>query len=368
MTPQISMFDKSETNPSELLLGAMSDVASVSWYEAGSFVSDFEQTFAQMLGVEHCVSCASGTDALILALKALECKQGDQIALVANAGFYGSTAVHTLRATPVYVDVDDESLCMCPAALEDVLKDHSIKAVIVTHLYGQLADITTIAALCRTHGVALIEDCAQACGAADATGAMAGSFGDIACFSFYPTKNLGAYGDGGALCCNSPEIAANVRAIKQYGWRSKYQVDVPLGMNSRLDPVQAAILKRKLPLLAGWNTRRREIAAMYSASLVDILRCPEVSLGCVGYVGHLYVARTPKRDVLRDYLAECGIMSDIHYPIPDYRQPAYSVAGVFLPVTEANTSQLVSLPCYPGLSNEAVYRVIDVVQTWEGNA
>lgn len=362
----ILMYDKSETNPSELLLGAMSDVASVSWYEAGSFVSDFEKTFAQMLGVEHCVSCASGTDALILALKALECKQGDEIALVANAGFYGSTAVHTLRATPVYVDVNDASLCMCPAALEDVLKDHSINAVIVTHLYGQLADITAIAALCRTYGVALIEDCAQACGAADATGAMAGSFGDIACFSFYPTKNLGAYGDGGALCCNSPEIAANVRAIKQYGWRSKYQVDVPLGMNSRLDPVQAAILKRKLPLLAGWNTRRREIAAMYSASLVDILRCPEVSLGCVGYVGHLYVARTPKRDVLRDYLAECGIMSDIHYPIPDYRQPAYSVAGMYLPVTEANTSQLVSLPCYPGLSNEAVYRVIDVVQAWEG--
>ncbi len=368
MTPQISMYDKSETNPSELLVGAMSDVASVSWYEAGSFVSDFEKTFAQMLGVEHCVSCASGTDALILALKALECKQGDEIALVANAGFYGSTAVHTLRATPVYVDVNDASLCMCPAALEAVLKDHSIKAVIVTHLYGQLADITAITALCRTYGVALIEDCAQACGAADATGSMAGSFGEIACFSFYPTKNLGAYGDGGALCCNSPEIAANVRAIKQYGWRSKYQVDVPLGMNSRLDPVQAAILKRKLPLLAGWNTRRREIAQLYANSLAAILRCPTMSSNTMDYVAHLYVARTPLRDELRAYLSENKIMSDIHYPIPDYRQPAYSVAGVFLPVTEANTSQLVSLPCYPGLSNEAVYRVIDVVQAWEGKA
>jgi dTDP-4-amino-4,6-dideoxygalactose transaminase len=362
------MFDKSETNPSELLLGAMSDVASVSWYEAGTFVSDFEQTFAKMLGVDHCVSCASGTDALILALKALECTQGDQIALVANAGFYGSTAVHAVGATPVYVDVNDTTLCMCPAALEDVLKHHTIKAVIVTHLYGQLADVNSIVALCRNHGVMLIEDCAQACGAADANGSMAGSFGDVACFSFYPTKNLGAYGDGGALCCNSPEIAANVRAIKQYGWRSKYQVDVPLGMNSRLDPVQAAILLRKLPLLHKWNKRRREIAAMYSAFLLDIIRCPEVSLDCVGYVGHLYVARTPKRDVLRDYLAECGIMSDIHYPIPDYRQPAYSVAGVYLPVTEANTSQLVSLPCYPGLSNEAVCGVIDVVQAWEGKA
>ena len=363
---KILMYDNVETNPSELLLGAMSDVASVSWYEAGSFVSDFEQTFAQMLGVEHCVSCASGTDALILALKALECTQGDEIALVANAGFYGSTAVHTLRATPVYVDVDDASLCMCPAALEDVLKDHSIKAVIVTHLYGQLADITAIMALCRGYGVALIEDCAQACGAADSNESKAGSFGDISCFSFYPTKNLGAYGDGGALCCDSPEIAANVRAIKQYGWRSKYQVDVPLGMNSRLDPVQAAILKRKLTLLAGWNTRRREISQLYTNGLAGILRCPSFSSNAIDYVAHLYVARTPLRDGLRAYLSENKIMSDIHYPIPDYRQPAYSVASVFLPVTEANTSQLVSLPCYPGLSNEAVCRVIDVVQAWEG--
>lgn len=368
MIPEILMYDKSETNPTELLVGAMSDVAKVSWYEAGSFVRDFEQSFAQMIGVDHCVSCASGTDALILALKTLECKQGELIALVANAGFYGSTAVHTLRARPVYVDVDDASLCMCPAALEDALKHHSIKAVIVTHLYGQLADITAIQALCRTYGVALIEDCAQATGAIADNGFMAGSFGDISCFSFYPTKNLGAYGDGGALCCNSPDIATKVRAIKQYGWRSKYQVDVPLGMNSRLDPVQAAILKRKLPLLAGWNARRREIARLYTESLAGILRCPIFSSNGMDYVGHLYVVRTPHRDDFREYLSVNRIMSDIHYPIPDYRQPAYSVAGVSLPVTEVSTRELVSLPCYPGLSNEALYRVIDVIQAWEGKA
>jgi dTDP-4-amino-4,6-dideoxygalactose transaminase len=139
-------------------------------------------------------------------------------------------------------------------------------------------------------------------------------------------------------------------------------------MNSRLDPVQAAILKRKLPLLAGWNTRRREIAQLYTNSLAGILRCPTISSNAMDYVAHLYVARTPLRDELRAHLSENKIMSDIHYPIPDYRQPAYSVAGVVLPVTEANTSQLVSLPCYPGLSNEAVNRVIDVVQTWNGKA
>ena len=136
-------------------------------------------------------------------------------------------------------------------------------------------------------------------------------------------------------------------------------------MNSRLDPVQAAILKRKLTLLAGWNTRRREISQLYTNGLVGILRCPSFSSNAIDYVAHLYVARTPLRDGLRAYLSENKIMSDIHYPIPDYRQPAYSVASVFLPVTEANTSQLVSLPCYPGLSNEAVCRVIDVVQAWE---
>lgn len=368
MAPQIPMYNKSETNPAELLLEAMSDVASVSWYEAGSFVGDFEQSFAQMIGVDHCVSCASGTDALILALKALRCKQGDLIALVANAGFYGSTAVHTLLATPIYVDIDDASLCMCPHALEEVLKHRSIKAVIVTHLYGQLADIAAIQKLCHTYGVSLVEDCAQACGASDVNGCYAGGFGDISCFSFYPTKNLGAYGDGGALCCNNPDIATNVRAIKQYGWRSKYMVDVPQGMNSRLDPLQAAILLKKLPLLDKWNVRRREIAQLYTTSLAGILRCPTFSSNAMDYVAHLYVARTPHRDVLRLYLSEKGIMSDVHYPIPDYRQPAYSKGAVTLPVTEANTSQHISLPCYPGLSDKDVYRVIDVIRDWAGKA
>ncbi|MFM2223769.1 MAG: hypothetical protein RLZZ78_2026 [Armatimonadota bacterium] len=194
---QIPMYDKTETNPSELLIGAMSDVASVSWYEAGTFVQRLEQAFAALIGVEHCVSCASGTDALILALKALEVTAGDTVALVANAGFYGSTAVHAVGATPVYVDVDDKTLCMCPESLNAVLQQHPVKAVIVTHLYGQLAAVNSIATLCRNHGVMLIEDCAQACGAVDTAGCQAGSFGDLACFSFYPTKNLGAYGDGG---------------------------------------------------------------------------------------------------------------------------------------------------------------------------
>lgn len=367
MTMRVSMYDKAETNPSELLLGAMSDVAELSWYEAGQVVQRFEQAFAKMVGVDHCVTCASGTDALILALRSLDITVGDGIALVANAGFYGSTAVHTVGATPVYVDVNDTTLCMCPESLDAVLKHSPIKAVIVTHLYGQMADVSSIAALCRQHGVMLIEDCAQACGAVDSSGSMAGSFGDIACFSFYPTKNLGAYGDGGALCCNNPEFAARIRVIKQYGWRLKYQVDIPFGMNSRLDPVQAAILFRKLPYLDNWNKRRREIATMYSESLVDIIRCPEVSLGMLSYVGHLYVARTPKRDALRAHLAECGIMSDIHYPVPDYRQRAYHDAGVFLPNTEANTAQLVSLPCFPGLSNEAISCVIDAIKSWRRN-
>ena len=188
---QIPMYDKTETNPSELLIGAMSDVASVSWYEAGTFVQRFEQAFASLIGVENCVSCASGTDALILALKALEVTAGDTVALVANAGFYGSTAVHAVGATPVYVDVDDTTLCMCPESLNTVLQKHPVKAVIVTHLYGQLAAVNSIVTLCRSHGVMLIEDCAQACGAVDAAGCQAGSFGDIACFSFYPTKNSG---------------------------------------------------------------------------------------------------------------------------------------------------------------------------------
>jgi dTDP-4-amino-4,6-dideoxygalactose transaminase len=360
----IPMYDKTETNPSELLIGAMSDVAAVSWYEAGTFVQRFEQAFATLIGVEHCVSCASGTDALILALKALGVTVGDTVALVANAGFYGSTAVHAVGATPVYVDIDDTTLCMCPESLNAVLQKHSVKAVIVTHLYGQLAAVNSIVTLCRDLGVMLIEDCAQACGAVDAAGCQAGSFGDIACFSFYPTKNLGAYGDGGALCSNHSELVSRARAIKQYGWRSKYQVDVGFGMNSRLDPVQAAILLRKLPLLGGWNARRREIAQQYTDGLADIVRCPAVSSNSLSYVAHLYVVRTPKRDELRIHLLENGIMSDVHYPIPDYRQPAYLDACLSLPVTEENTPLLVSLPCFPGLSNDAVQTVIETVKCW----
>lgn len=357
----IPMYDKSETNPRELLLDAMSEVVDLSWYEAGKVVQRFEAAFTKYIGAQQCVSCASGTDALILALKALNVNAGDRVALVANAGFYGSIAVYSVGAVPVYIDVEEASLCMCPVSLERSLARQAIKAVIVTHLYGQLASIDAISDLCQDHGVALIEDCAQACGATNDNGRQAGSFGDIACFSFYPTKNLGAYGDGGALCCNNEELAVKLRAIKQYGWHSKYQVDVTRGMNSRLDPIQAAILWRKLPLLNEWNARRRAIAQQYTAALSEILHCPAVNSD---YVAHLYVARSPNRDALRAELTNRGIMSDIHYPIPDYRQPAYTIDDVFLPATEASVDQVVSLPCFPGLSDSSVQKVIDAVKAW----
>jgi dTDP-4-amino-4,6-dideoxygalactose transaminase len=360
MTPQISMFDKSETNPSELLLGAMSDVASGSWYEAGFFVSDFEHAFAQMLGVDHCVSCASGTDALILALKALECTHGDQIALVANAGFYGSTAVHTLRATPVYVDVDDELLCMCPAALEDVLKDHSIKAVIVTHLYGQLADITAIAALCRSYGVALIEDCAQACGAADSNGSMAGSYGDIACFSFYPTKNLGGCGEGGAFVAKDEAIHTQARHIRVHGSDRRYYHDI-VGGNFRMDGFQGALLNVKLPHLATWTARRQAIAARYLAGikLADTHLPAQPAYG--KSVFHQFTIRHPRRDALREHLAKHEIGTDLIYPVPLHLQKCYASLGYGLgafPVSELTASTCVSLPIFPELTDAQVDHVI----------
>jgi dTDP-4-amino-4,6-dideoxygalactose transaminase len=332
------------------------------WYVLGEEVTGFESEFAHCIGVPHCVSVANGTDALELALRALGVKSDDRVVTAANAGFYASTAIHSLGAQPLYADVEEATLTLSPAALEQVLACHSPAAIVVTHLYGQMADMPRIAALCRVAGVPLLEDCAQAHGA-QIGGRKAGSWGDIAAFSFYPTKNLGALGDGGAVVTSSDALATQLRALRQYGWKGgKYQVAVPGGCNSRLDEIQAAALRVKLPLLDQYNALRRRIAARYSAAFASLpLRC----LPSEGedYVAHLYVVRTPCRDALRVHLQAQGIASDIHYPIPDHRQKGYpclqQTGG--LRTTESACSTVLSLPCYPGLSDEAVSRVIAAV-------
>jgi aminotransferase EvaB len=241
-----------------------------------------------------------------------------------------------------------------------------VKAVVVTHLYGlAVPEIALIADHCARKGVALLEDCAQAHGA-QIDGKRVGTFGDAASFSFYPTKNLGALGDGGAVVTSNPRLAEKVRSLRQYGWTAKYRVEVPGARNSRLDEIQAAVLSAFLPHLDGANRRRREIAARYST----LIRHPNIVVPeerGADYVAHLYVVRSERRDALREYLRELEIASDIHYPIPDYRQPVFGehFADIHLEATECLANEILTLPCYPEMSDEEVDRVIAVVNGWE---
>jgi len=345
------------------LLGPAKRVLDSHWYVLGSEVSEFEREFASYCGVEHCVTTANGTDALELALRVLGVRPIDTVLVAGNAGFYGSTAVRLLGAVPFYVDIDPNCLNMAAENVREALILNP-RAIIVTHLYGRLADIEAITEVASKAGVPVIEDCAQAHGAARG-GRRAGSFGDIGCFSFYPTKNLGALGDGGAIVCRDESLAARLRQLRQYGWDAKYQVKVPGGRNSRIDEIQAAILREKLPLLDAWNTERRSIAAKYNAAFSDLpLTCPS-SLDA-DYVAHLYVIQVDERDSFRLFLEERGISTDVHYPVPDHLQPGYRASQKKgdVPLTEEACASVVSLPCFPGLRPEQVERVTEAVRLY----
>ena len=358
---RVPLFSAADAAAGVDVASAVQRVVNSHWYVLGKEVSEFEREFSDYCGVSHCIALASGTDALELALRSVRVGVGDRVALVSNAGFYGSTAVRLIGAVPVYADVDPRTLTLAPAALHEILKDGA-KAIIVTHLYGQLADMATIVELAAEFDVPVIEDCAQAHGATR-NGKRAGSFGAVGCFSFYPTKNLGALGDGGAVTTSRPDVAAGVRQLRQYGWGTKYRVEMTGGRNSRLDEMQAAVLRAKLPHLDTWNAMRRSIARRYNESFADLpVRCP-LSIG-EDYVAHLYVLRVADRERFRHVLDDQGIASDIHYPVPDHRQPAYAYGdpNATFPVTEEACNSVVSLPCFPGMSSEQVDRVIEAVK------
>lgn len=340
------------------------------WYVMGAELQAFEAAFAAYCGVAHAVGVANGTDALELALRAVGVQAGDRVFTVANAGFYSSTAIHAIGARPVYLDVDEATLTLAPAALAQALAAPGPKpaAVVVTHLYGQLADMPVLVPLCQAAGVPLVEDVAQAHGAMRA-GRRAGAWGQAACFSFYPTKNLGALGDGGAVLTPDAALDQRLRGLRQYGWSQKYTVALPGGRNSRLDELQAAVLRAKLPWLDAHNAARRQIAARYQSAFADLpLRGP-ASLG-EDQVAHLFVLRTPRRDALRDFLRMRGVATEVHYPVPDHRQPAHPAPECLgpLPVTEAACATALTLPCFPGLEDAEVDRVIAAVRDFFATA
>ena len=325
----------------------------------GPHVQRFEQAFAGYCGVSHVVGVGNGTDALELSLRALEVGAGDRVAVVANAAMYGATAILACGGTPVFVDIDPATHTMCAQSLASLLASGPVKAVIVTHLYGRLAALDSLLPVCREHGIPVLEDCAQAHGARSGDGTCAGAFGDIASFSFYPTKNLGALGDGGAVATSSDLLAERVRQLRQYGWSAKYTNTLAGGRNSRLDELQAALLLEMLPALDGWNARRREIANRYSAGIKTDRLVPPPACGAE-HVAHLYVVRCEQREEARAHLAQMGVQTDVHYPTPDYRQPCLQgkADASPLPHTEADARSVMTLPCFPELTDAEVDAVI----------
>ena len=336
-------------------------------YILGREVEVFEAAFAAFVGAAHAIGVGSGTDAIELALRACGIGSGDLVFTVSHTAVATVAAIERAGATAVLIDVQPGTYTMAPHELLRALQvppPGRPAAVLPVHLYGQPADLSAISEIARRYGLLVIEDCAQSHGA-EWRGRQTGSIGDIACFSFYPTKNLGALGDGGMVVTSDLSLATASREIREYGWRERY-ISARVGINSRLDPMQAAILGVKLNTLPADNARRQAIAVRYDAGLSGLplalpVHCPETT-----HVFHQYVLRLDKRDLLRDWLRAAGIGTGIHYPAPVHCQPAYSgrlAAGPLgLGVTERAASQILSLPMYPQLTDEAIERVIGEIR------
>jgi dTDP-4-amino-4,6-dideoxygalactose transaminase len=363
-------------------------------YIGGSVISGFEQAFAAAIGVPHAVGCNSGTDALVLALRALGIGPGDEVITTAFSFFATAEAISSVGATPVFVDVEPHSYLIDLDQLEAAITP-ATRVLLPVHLFGRPVDMERVCAIAERHGLKVVEDCAQATGATWA-GRPVGSWGDVGCFSFFPTKNLGAAGDGGAVTCRDPELAQVIRQLAVHGMPRRY-LHTQLGYNSRLDAIQAAVLAVKLPHLPRWVEQRQGIAARYRQQLagLPLLHLPDA--GPEGNSWNQFVVRVPAclsgaracegsvagctpsvdssafglpegccRDWLQRQLQDAGVSTIIYYPIPIHRQPAYADLGYgpgSLPVTERLCSEVLSLPIFPELSVAHQQRVVEVLQT-----
>jgi dTDP-4-amino-4,6-dideoxygalactose transaminase len=345
-------------------LGIKSDVDAAiartiarSSFIGGEEVRSFEGEFAAYCDARACVGVANGTDALLLTLRALGVGPGDEVITVAHTFIATVEAISSTGAQPVFVDVTRDTMLMDPAALEGAITPRT-RAIIPVHLYGQPCEMDRIMEVARRRGVKVIEDAAQAHGARW-RGRRVGSLGDAACFSFYPGKNLGAYGDGGAVVSNDSALIGRIRMLANHGRVEKYVHEIQ-GVNSRLDGLQAAILRVKLRRLDEWNAARRAHAAQYAGALAERGMLPPVVHDDAESVWHLYAVRTPDRDRVQVRLREQGIETGVHYPLPVHRQPAYRDLGLAagtLPFTERAAAEVLSLPMYPELTREQVDRV-----------
>jgi dTDP-3-amino-3,4,6-trideoxy-alpha-D-glucose transaminase len=350
------------------LLHATRRVLSSGWYLLGSELKAFEREWAEYCGASHAVGVGNGLDALVLALRALDVGPGDEVIVPANTFIATWLAVSQVNATIVPIEPAPRTWNVQAEAIERALTPRT-KAIIPVHLFGQACEIDSIVELAKDAQVAVIEDAAQAHGATR-LGRRLGSHGDAVCWSFYPGKNLGAYGDGGAVTTNRADIADRIRLLSNYGSKVKYQNE-ERGVNSRLDEIQAAILRVKLRKLDEWNMRRAAIAEFYSRNLAEVpgLECPALQPGSDS-VWHLYVIDSAQRASLQAHLADAGIATMIHYPVPAHMSRAYATLGFgagSFPVTERAAETHLSLPIGPHLSLQDAQRVVDACWRFHGS-
>jgi dTDP-4-amino-4,6-dideoxygalactose transaminase len=358
--PYLDLRAQYRTLRSEVL-SAFEEICESTSFAQGRATSEFEAKFAAYCGVDHCVSLNSGTSALHLALRCLDVGPGDEVVTVSMTFIATAWAISYVGATPVFVDIDPLRRTLNPDNLEAAITSRT-KAIIPVHLYGMPAEMDRIMAIAERHGLPVIEDAAQAHGARY-RGKRVGQFGQIACFSFYPTKNLGAYGEGGALVTNDASIAHRARSLRDHAQSQKYLHD-EIGYNYRMDSFQAAVLSIKLKYLDEWNTARIDRARQYTELLKGSSYKLPADMSVSECVWHCYVIETPERDRVRSALQDVGIQSAVHYPVPVHLQKAYAhldYRSGDLPITEALCEHCLALPIYPELSKEKISRVASVL-------
>lgn len=353
----------------ELTDQAIKRVLDSAWLVLGPELEIFERDFAEFCSSECCIGVANGTDALEIALRSAGADSSSAIATAANAGAYTSTAIQAIGAKISYLDVDINSRCLTADCVQQAISN-GVEIVVVTHLYGLVTpEIQKIAAICKQKNIVLIEDCAQAHGASLSSG-IVGSFGDIGTFSFYPTKNLGALGDGGAIVTSNALMASKARQLRQYGWSDKYQITERGGRNSRLDELQAAVLGAKLSELHA-NNRTRLASALYYSKYIQNphIRLPLIpeQHGNMPYVAHLYVILCSQRDALRTHLNSASIASDVHYPVPDHLQTvAFAKNNEFnLENTEQLARECLTLPLFVGIKQSQQDHIISTINAFK---
>jgi dTDP-4-amino-4,6-dideoxygalactose transaminase len=356
------LFNDFQRDPEELIeaeLGAVDAVIRSGWWVLGKHVKDFETAWAERCMTFGCVGVANGLDAIEIGLRALGIGSGDEVITTSLTAYATTLAIQRCGATPVFVDIDPETACLCPSGIETCISANT-KAVLVVHLYGRAAELTRLKQICDRHGIYLIEDCAQA-HLARYQGQSVGSVGIFGAWSFYPTKNLGAIGDAGAITSNNPEFLDKARQLRNYGQKNRYQHDIA-GLNSRLDELQAAILLQRLPYLDYWTMRRRDIASRYWLEIKnDSLSHLSEAHSSFSHVYHLYVVLTNQREAVQRQLSECGVQTLIHYPVPSHMQDAlavYRLAPGGLPATLYHCNHCLSLPIHPYLTDSEVNHII----------